>query len=345
VTLKALEMFCGAGGMTVGLKAAGFEVLGAIDNEPLAVEAYRANHPEVRVWKGDVAALDPVKLVAEIGIGPGELDLLAGCPPCQGFSTIRTRRKSINVPDKRNRLVAHFARWAELLQPRALMMENVPGLADDIRLRRLVRRLERAGYGVTYGILDAADFGVPQRRARFVLLATLGMTVPFAPVARSRRTVRQAIGRLALPERSTDPLHNHGEIRSTEVRERIAAIPAEGSLRLLGKEHQLECHRRTNGFYDIYGRMAWDEPAPTITGGCINPSKGRFLHPEQNRAITLREAALLQSFPPDYKLPLDRGKYRAAELIGNALPPRFVERHAGQLAKALLDGLDHAAVA
>ena len=116
---------------------------------------------------------------------------------------------------------------------------------------------------------------------------------------------------------------------------RIASIPAGGGLRLQGPDRQLPCHRRTNGFYDIYGRMAWDEPAPTITGGCINPSKGRFLHPVQDRAITLREAALLQSFPGDYEIPLDRGKYNAADLIGNALPPEFVARQAAQLAAAL----------
>jgi DNA (cytosine-5)-methyltransferase 1 len=116
---------------------------------------------------------------------------------------------------------------------------------------------------------------------------------------------------------------------------RIAEIPPEGGLRQLGDDCQLPCHRRTTGFFDVYGRMRWDEPAPTITGGCINPSKGRFLHPEQNRAITLREAMLLQAFPADYKLPLDRGKYRAAELVGNALPPRFVECHATKLAAAL----------
>jgi DNA (cytosine-5)-methyltransferase 1 len=222
------------------------------------------------------------------------------------------------------------------------MMENVPGLADDIRLRRMIKRLERAGYVVTHDVLDAASYGVPQRRARFVLLAMRGTEVGFADPDPVRRTVREAIGHLPRPEASDDPLHNHGERRSEKVRTRIAAIPAEGGLRQLGDEHQLECHRRTNGFYDIYGRMTWDEPAPTITGGCINPSKGRFLHPDQDRAITLREAALLQSFPKTYEIPLDRGKYHAAELIGNALPPRFVERHAAPLVKALTGGVSAA---
>lgn len=334
MTLRALELFSGVGGMTVGLKAAGFEVVGAVDNSPLAVSAYRANHSRVRVWEADVAALDPLEVASELQLRPGELDLLAGCPPCQGFSSIRTRRRKSSVPDSRNRLVTQFGNWVEALAPRALMMENVPGLADDIRLRRLLRRLERAGYVLTHKILNAADFGVPQRRLRFVLLAMRGAAVPFADSTASPATVRGAIGHLSNPEESDDPLHNHGETRSRAVRDRIAAIPDEGSLRRMGRQHQLECHRRTDGFYDVYGRMTWDAPAPTITGGCINPSKGRFLHPSQNRAITLREAALLQSFPPDYQLPLEKGKYNAAALIGNALPPLFVQSHAEQLAAA-----------
>lgn len=337
MSLSALELFCGVGGMTVGLKSAGFEVLGAVNNDPLALAGYRTNHPEVAIWEEDITRLDPLAVAAELSLRPGELDLLAGCPPCQGFSAVRTRRRRTSVPDGRNRLVSYFGKWAQALRPRALMMENVPGLTEDIRLRRLVRSLERLGYGVTYGVRDAVDHGVPQRRARLVLLALFDVNIPFTPPSTKRRTVRQAISHLPAPGHSRDPLHDHGERRSQKVRERIAAIPPEGGLRLMGEELQLDCHRRTNGFYDVYGRMAWDEPSPTITGGCINPSRGRFLHPEQNRAITLREAAVLQSLPADYVIPLDHGKYRAAELIGNALPPKFVRDHAKQLARALSD--------
>jgi DNA (cytosine-5)-methyltransferase 1 len=331
----AIDLFCGAGGLTQGLRQAGFRVLAAVDNAPLAVDAYRLNHRSTRVWRRDIRRLSPLEMAEEVGLGVGDLDLLAGCPPCQGFSSLRTKRQRISVEDRRNDLVAQFARYAEALRPRALMMENVPGLADDLRLKRVLTRLRRAGYQLTYGVLDAAEYGVPQRRRRFVLLGMQGRKVQFAqPVAR-RRTVRQAIGRLQLPQESADPLHNHGERRSEVVRRRIEAIPAEGSLRHMGEDHQLPCHKRTSGFYDIYGRMTWDQPAPTITGGCINPSKGRFLHPDQPRAITLREAALLQSFPARYQFPLDRGKYRAADLIGNALPPRFVARQAEQIAEGL----------
>lgn len=334
--LTALDLFCGAGGLTQGLKQAGFRVLGAIDNAPLAVEAYRMNHRGTRVWQRDIRRMPPLEMATALGLKPGKLDLLAGCPPCQGFSTLRTKHQTVSVEDKRNDLVACFARYAEALRPRAVLLENVPGLADDRRLKRVAERLRRAGYSLTYDVLDAADYGVPQRRHRFVLVGLRGRkTATFAAPAARRRTVRHAIGRLPRPEDSSDPLHTHGETRTEEVRRRIAAIPPEGSLRLMGSEHQLPCHKNLNGFYDIYGRMAWDTQAPTITGGCINPSKGRFLHPDQPRAITLREAALLQSFPPRYRFPLDHGKYKVADLIGNALPPRFVARHAGEIAAVL----------
>jgi len=318
------------------LKQAGFDVLGAVELDELAALTYGLNHSTTTVWQRDIRRLSPVAVMDRLGLKPGELDLLAGCPPCQGFSTMRTLRKTTSVEDKRNSLVAQFGRFAEALRPRALMMENVPGLADDPRLLRLQRRLNRLGYELTNGVLDAADYGVPQRRRRFVLIGMIGQSVPFAPPDPRPSTVRNAIGHLLSTDFSADPLHRHGEQRSSLVQRRIAAIPPDGgSLREAGDEHSLDCRRRLQGFHDVYGRMAWDKPAPTITGGCINPSKGRFLHPQENRAITLREAALLQTFPRNYRFSLDEGKYRVAELIGNALPPRFVERHARELAHAL----------
>jgi DNA (cytosine-5)-methyltransferase 1 len=144
-----------------------------------------------------------------------------------------------------------------------------------------------------------------------------------------KRSVRDAIGHLPRPGSSGDPLHDVSEKRSEKVKRLIASIPKNGgSRRDLGRKRQLRCHTDCDGFNDVYGRMAWDEVAPTITGGCVNPSKGRFLHPTQNRSITLREAALLQGFPADYYFSLERGKFAAAQMIGNAFPPPFVRPHA-----------------
>lgn len=334
--LTAIDLFCGAGGLTEGLKEAGFTVIGAVEIAPLASEAYRINHPDTVLWQRDIRRLQPAEIMGRLELEPGQLDLLAGCPPCQGFSTMRTHRRGTNVDDPRNGLVAQFARFVEALRPRTLMMENVPALKEDRRFKLMLRRLEHCGYEVNDEVLDAADYGVPQRRRRLVLLGCRGAMVQFAKADKARLRVRDALAALPSPEHSTDPLHNHGELRSQEIRELIRDIPRDGGSRGdLGPDRQLPCHTRLSGWHDVYGRMAWDEIAPTITSGCINPSKGRFLHPEQDRAITLREAALLQTFPPGYVFPLTQGKYRVADLIGNALPPRFVARQAEQLAAAI----------
>lgn len=250
---------------------------------------------------------------------------------------MRTLRRGTSVADKRNSLVAQFGRYAAALMPRALLMENVPGLKDEPGLHRLVKRLEKLGYNLVTGVRDAADYGVPQRRKRFVLIGMRGgVSGAFAEPKSARQTVRDVLESLPPPSESDDPLHNHGEQRSRRIRNLIAAIPHDGGgQRDLPRRRQLACHKRSNGFFDVYGRMAWDRPSPTITSGCINPSKGRFLHPDQDRAITLREAALLQSFPADYEIPLRAGKYKAADLIGNAIPPAFVASHARPIAKAL----------
>lgn len=338
VRLRAIDLFCGAGGLTQGLEDAGFSVIGAVDVAPLAIEAYEANHPDTVVWRRDIRRLKPKNVLQSLDLEVGDLDLLAGCPPCQGFSTMRTHRRGTNIEDPRNGLVAQFARFAEALRPRALMMENVPALGEDRRFKLMVRRLDRLGYRLTYGVLDAADYGVPQRRRRFVLLGSQGEAIPFAAADARAVNVRNVLRDLPVAGSSGDPLHDHGESRSQAVKDLIRDIPPDGGGRSdLGPERQLECHKRLggNGWYDVYGRMAWDELAPTITSGCINPSKGRFLHPTENRAITLREAALLQTFPPGYYFPLSRGKYKAADLIGNALPPRFVARQAEQVLRAL----------
>ncbi len=337
--LTAIDLYCGAGGLTEGLKQAGFSVIGAVDISPLAIEAFEANHPETVAWRRDVRGLSPTEVMNRLQIAPGDLDLLAGCPPCQGFSSMRTHRQATHVEDRRNALVAQFARFAEALEPRALMMENVPALREDRRLKLMLTRLRKRGYELSYDVLNAADYGVPQRRRRFVLIALRGGAVSFAPPEKATATVRDALEGLPDAGKSSDPLHDHGERRSPAIRDLISEIPRDGGSRSdLGRERQLQCHLRLRGWYDVYGRMSWAKLAPTITGGCINPSKGRFLHPEENRAITLREAALLQSFPPDYKFPLTRGKYQAADLIGNALPPRFVAAQAKQIAAALQTG-------
>ena len=321
----------------MGLKMAGFRVVSAVEVNPLAVKTYKANHDGVIVWESDIRKLHPDRLLSRIGRNSGEIDLLAGCPPCQGFSTLRTLNGSVKIGDPRNELLLEFLRFVEVIQPRAVMMENVPGLAKDNRFSHFRERLESLGYIGNYRILNAADYGVPQRRRRLIYLAGRGIKIPFAAKVRTYKKVEDVLKNLPVAGQSGDSIHDMPERRSSKVMRVISLIPKNGGSRKdLPKEMQLECHKRCNGFKDIFGRMAWDKVAPTITSGCSNPSKGRFLHPEENRTVTLREAALLQSFPPDYKFAPNIGKGALAEMIGNALPPPFIAAHSKVIRRVLI---------
>lgn len=334
--LKAIDLFAGCGGLTLGLKKAGYRVLAAVEIDPLAVETYKSNHPEVQVWGTDIRNLAASRVLARFALKKGDLDLVAGCPPCQGFSAMTTLNGKRRSTDPRNDLIFEFLRFVRVLRPKAVMMENVPRLASNYRLARFKKALRQIGYTLKAGILDAADYAVAQRRRRFILVGLSKGTPEFARPARKKLSVRDVIGKLGARTRR-DALHVMRETRSEKVRQIIRQVPKNGGDRTaLGAHCQLDCHKRTNGFYDVYGRMAWHGVSPTITGGCCNPSKGRFLHPTKNRCITLREAALLQSFPCTYKFSTRRGKFAVAEMIGNALPPEFIRRQAKAIAGHLI---------
>jgi DNA (cytosine-5)-methyltransferase 1 len=338
----AIDLFSGAGGLTLGLKQAGFAVISAIEYEKTACDTYRMNHPEVALIDQDIRDVDPVAHMNSLGIKKGDLDLLAGCPPCQGFSTIGTRNRGAKENDNRNDYVFEMVRFAKVFLPKTIMMENVPALAADGRIKIVKAELRKLGYKSKVEVLNAADFGVPQRRRRMIMLCSREgrLSIPKAEYPLRVSTVRKMIGDMPLPGGSGDALHDMPEKRSERIKYLISLIPSDGGSRsALPEELELNCHKKSSGFKDVYGRMSWDKPSPTITGGCSNPSKGRFLHPEQNRTITLREAAMLQSFPRKYKFSTEGGKQGVAIMIGNALPPKFIKFHASNLVKhlALLD--------
>lgn len=331
----AIDLFAGCGGVTVGLKGAGFRILAAVENDPAAVRVYRDNHHNVVLF-GDIRELSARTLTRRLSIGKGDLDLLAGCPPCQGFSRMTTRNGCWRIIDPRNGLIDEFRRLVEGLLPKTIMLENVPGLASERRFTEFCQALRRQKYVVDFDVVDAADYGVPQRRRRLILLASRYGHVVFPKPAKGLVTVRDAIGALPEAGSSGDEAHDIPENRSSAVQRLIRLIPKNGGSRTdLGDHEQLRCHREFNGFKDVYGRMRWNDVAPTITSGCFNPSKGRFLHPTQNRCITIREAALLQSFPRKYRLQTTLGKSVLALLIGNALPPKLVQRHATAIRRHL----------
>jgi DNA (cytosine-5)-methyltransferase 1 len=331
---KAIDLFCGAGGLTQGLKQAGFNVVAGVENHKTYCETYRLNHPLTHLEDKSIVDVDPTELMKTLGVKEGELDLLAGCPPCQGYSTIGTRNRG-NRNDPRNELVYEVLRFALAFKPKTIMMENVPALAKDERLIALRSQLEDAGYKLDVKVLNMSHFGVPQMRRRMIMLASRFTDIEVVSQELDKahmKTVRDAISFLPQAGESGDPLHDIKEKRGEKVTKLIAMIPKDGGSRTdLDESFQLECHKRTTGFKDVYGRMSWSKPSPTITGGCSNPSKGRFLHPEENRTITLREASLLQTFPANYKFSLSSGKKGVSTMIGNALPPTFIEFHAKNL--------------
>ena len=216
--------------------------------------------------------------------------------------------------------------------PETLMLENVPQLNGTAAFYRFKKDIRALGYTDKTDVLNVADYGVPQRRKRLIYMASRIGSVMLAVPLQGKVTVRDCIGSLMPAGLSGDPIHDLPECRSDKVKAIISALPKNGGSRsALPPELRLECHKKTSGFRDVYGRMSWDSVAPTITSGCINPSKGRFVHPNENRAITLREAAMLQGFPKNYKFIVSHGKSSIALMIGNALPPPFIHKHASAL--------------
>ena len=334
----AVDLFSGCGGLTLGLRNAGFRVVAAVEMDSGAIKTYQANHTEVAMWQGDIRNLEPDELLEKLAPQERRIGLLAGCPPCQGFSRIRTLNGSRPIADPRNDLLLDFQRFVIGLKPRCVMMENVPGVARDGKFREFCDVLKGMGYIGDHRTLDVAKYGVPQRRSRLIYLAGYNVRIPFGEETPHRRTVRDALFGLARAGDSGDHAHDMPERRSARIMKLIRAIPKDGGSRAdLPPSLHLDCHKRCTGFSDVYGRMAWDNVAPTITSGCYNPSKGRFLHPDEDRAITIREAALLQDFPRTYKFPRDIGKESLAEMIGNALPPLFVEAHSKAVCQVLRD--------
>jgi DNA (cytosine-5)-methyltransferase 1 len=348
--LTAVELFAGGGGLAVGLERAGFRAVAAIELERNAAATFKANHPGVQVFRQDVREISGSALLE---LGGGSIDVLAACPPCQGFSSLTSKYRR---DDPRNMLVSEVGRLAEEISPTAVMVENVPGLASKggPLFSGLVSRLEAAGYICNWSVLQVADYGVPQVRRRLVLLAGKGFKIEMPLPTHSRtsaddkapwRTVREAIGHMNEPLLFVEAAKMGGAhlfdwhvVRqlSQENKERLIQTKV-GASGIETPDHlRPPCHRGGySGFSNVYGRMSWDHPSPTITAGCTTLSKGRFGHPEQLRTISLREAALLQTFPCDYHFEADAFE-RACEIVGNALPCDFAAAVANKVHDAIL---------
>lgn len=322
--LVSIDLFSGCGGLTEGMHQAGFKTKLAFEINDIASSAYQANHTETKIIKQDIRTVD-IELIKKELSGT-EIHLLAGCPPCQGFSSVRRLNKKDPVFDQRNSLILEYIKFVKELNPYTIMLENVPALINYDLFQEAVRILkDELHYFIDYDIVNVKDYGVPQSRKRLVMVGSRIGKIKISKPNHETLTVRQAIGLLPTPNESNDPIHKILPKHTPAVQERIRLTPKNGGSRKdLPEKYQLECHKKDKvGFNDIYGRLKWDWYSTTITGGCLNPSKGRFLHPEQDRCISAREAAILQSFPSNYIFPINISKTELALMIGNALPPKF----------------------
>lgn len=345
---RAADLFSGAGGLSLGFNQAGFEVVFAADNDKESLETY-AHNLGAHAYPLDLTNGCPKTIAKQIREKAGDIDALIGGPPCQGFSL--QRRGSSDDP--RNHLLLRHVQIGLALNVKALLIENVPtilGSRGATQLNEALSLLADASYAVASTVLQAADYGVPQlRRRAFVVAFRRDFPSDFRfpePIFSPSRyaTVRQALRGLpqAPADHSPHPeIPNHQRRKISEINlKRLSYVPEGGGRLDVPEELRLPCHRKDNGHrhLDVYGRMIWDKPAPTITAMFDNFTRGRFAHPSETRNITNREGARLQSFP-DYFVFIGNQK-SVARQIGNAVPPML----AAAVARAISSHLDRNSV-
>jgi DNA (cytosine-5)-methyltransferase 1 len=332
-SLTAVDLFSGAGGATEGLRQAGIVTVAAVENDRDAARTYSLNHPNATMFESDIRDLNASEVCSDTGLRRGQLTLLKACPPCQGFSSLGSEDDG----DPRNDLILEVWKFLREFFPKAFVLENVPGIKSDSRLLRLTRQSRAIGYHVKTFEVDAADLGVPQRRRRLVVVGVRGVRasrrlMETTEICSKRRQLSSGPV-LEMVSRSTsqeDPL-NRSRSSSYKTLERIRAIPIGGNRFDLPDHLVLACHAKmkTRNATGPYGRISADYPSPTMTTRCTTPSCGTFIHPTEDRGLTLREAAALQTFPMNYQFV---GNYGSIERqIGNAVPVKM----AFELGKAI----------
>lgn len=326
---SVVDLFCGVGGLTKGLELAGLNVVAGIDINETCRFAYETNN------QAQFIARDVTNITADeiAQLYPkNDARILVGCAPCQPFSKYTQRYRKEGHQDEKWRLLYSFADLVHELRPQIVSMENVPELAKEQVFQDFIRALEDDNYTCTWQIVYCPDYGVPQKRKRLVLLASLFGEIELIQPLYSEDnhpTVLDAIGHL--PELGNgeicpiDPMHRVTRMSEKNLTRIRHSVPG-GTWRDWDESLQLECHKRQTGrsYGAVYGRMSWDEPSPTITTQFYGYGNGRFGHPEQDRAISYREGAILQSFPPDYQFISQEGQNLSLRdlgiHIGNAVP-------------------------
>lgn len=333
--IKAIDFFCGAGGLTRGLLDAGISVLAGVDNNERLRQTYEHNNAPSRFIASEISEIDIARLRQDLGIRPTDTTLYAACSPCQPFSTLNTAKGE----DSRRSLLLDFAKIVAESPPDVIIVENVPGLGNALgrsTYEEFDAILQRHGFRREAGILDAKHFGVPQTRKRFIVVASKQgkPSLPIPTTVDRPETVGEWIAKyppLAAGEESVQYANHASRALSPRHQRIVNAVPPDGGSRrdVADTSLLLECHQRNpRAHKDVFGRMAWHAPSPTLTSRCVDVYCGRFIHPEQHRGISLREAAALQTFADEYEF-FGGSFLEKSRQIGNAIPVR--------LAKALGD--------
>lgn len=328
--IKVFDFFSGCGGSSKGFEQAGLDLVFALDNDPDSKDTFKENMPGVHFELSDIEDFSVSQLTPFIESSKGHPILFCGCAPCQPFTKQNTQPK--NAIQKRT-LLGEFQKFVECYTPELVFVENVPGMqkvqGKNGPFLSFVQTLDELDYEFKFGVLASQDYGVPQVRRRLVLIASQLGKIAFPEKTHgpgtpnpNYSTVRKKIEHLPPIEAGEtypdDPIHRASNLSDTNLR-RIKSLSEGQDRRNWPDELKLPCHSNGyNGHTDVYGRMWWDEPASCLTTRCISLSNGRFGHPEQNRAISVREAALLQTFPEDYVF--KGGIVSMARQIGNAVP-------------------------
>lgn len=329
---EVVDLFCGVGGLTRGLLDAGLDIVAGFDIDPTCQYTYEHNNGvpyNVRNIR-EVTGQDINEIYT-----PGTTKILVGCAPCQPFSQMRFKLREANEQDEKYDLLLEFGRLIEETHPTIVSMENVPQIRETEVYHSFLRILEDNGYNIDARVVFCPDYGIPQTRRRFVLLASLLGEIQLIPRTHNRENVHVAdyIAQLPLLEAGgvdpEDPLHRSSTLSDLNLRRIRASIPG-GTWRDWPEELRCECHRRETGqtYSSVYGRMTWEQIGPTITTQFFSYGTGRHGHPEQDRGLSLREGALLQTFPANYDFinPDQPFVFRdVARHIGNAVPVRLGE--------------------
>lgn len=345
--LKAIDFFCSGGGMTSGFREAGIDVIAGLDIDSDCKETYEKNNPGARFIHTDIFEYQERDLQNGVGIEKDDDNLvLIGCSPCQYWTKIRTDKKK---SEKSKDLLKEFHRFVKYFNPGFVVVENVPGLekrAEESGLKGFVEDLESRGYTVEYNIYNLNEYGVPQTRKRFSLIASRVLKKKLQPIkAENKPTVRDFLGesngfsKVEAGYRDKSDFNHTVAKLSKKNLERIKRTKRNGGSWLDWKDIKSLSRSRYTGneFIDNYGRMSWDKPAPTITTRFTSFSNGRFGHPEEDRAISIREGATLQTFPKDYVFYTD-SIHKAARMIGNAVPPVFAKKIGEAIIKVMENG-------